>query len=419
MKHASVSRAWRPVRVSSNAWHSPEGVLAAFVFNLCLLVLPIAGAIALLVIARDHLYAYEYSEAGSRVISQRVERLNGELIQLDFDRQRQWDDLVAMELMGGDIHAARGFLLSASGMLPSRMGAAINRIANDGDATVELAALELLTPGTRARYESTVPLLSRRAASGAVQTRMPTQQVVLGDAQDFQLLARALLTDPESDTLQFILTGFSLNLAGEFSPREVNGAAALLAASRRANYPAEFDAEVSALFNHAVSIERFRSAALAGASGAEAGAYANVAAAFRVAVNPARATQAREALEQIGAMAEAVSPTAAADLISHAQRLRDLQRLRLLAQATGDRAAAAAKRLPRDGGLLSAARGQLTVNRDLAIALVFAFTALAGLIGIVSWKGYQAARRFLFGVEEEDYGAELVDLGGAGNWRPL
>lgn len=418
MKHAKVSRAWRPVRASHRSRHGLNGVLIAFAFNLCLFALPVAGAIALLIIARDHLYAYEYSDAGSRVISSRVERLNGDLIQLDFDRQRQWDDLVAMELMAGDTHAARGFLLSAGGMLPSRMGSAINRIASDGDGTVELAALELLTPGTRARYESTVPLLSRRAASGAAQTRL--QQVVLGDAQDFELMARSLLTDHNGDALQFILTGLSLNLAGEFTPREANGAAALLAASRRENYPAEFDAEISALFNEAVSMERFRTTAMAGAEVDDAGAFANAAAAFRVAVNPARATQAREALDQIGAMAEAVSPSAAADLVSHAQSIRDLPRLRLLAQATGDRAAAAAKRLPRDGDLLSAARGQLTLNRDLVIALTIVFAAFAGLLAIVLWNGWQASRRFFFGAtQEEDYESELVDLGGASNWRPL
>ena len=83
-----------------------------------------------MIIARDHLYAYEYSEAGARLIAARVEKLNADLIQLDFDRQRQWDDLVAMELMARDIAAARGFLLSARSMLPAaRPPSSINRCA--------------------------------------------------------------------------------------------------------------------------------------------------------------------------------------------------------------------------------------------------------------------------------------------------
>ncbi|HRO03682.1 MAG TPA: hypothetical protein PLS69_08795, partial [Terricaulis sp.] len=165
--------------------------MMAFAFNLCLFLLPLAAASAIAVISRDHLYAYEYSEAGARAVSSRVERMNSALIQLDFDRQRQWDDLVAMELMAGDVAAARGLLLSAPGMLPGRAANQVRREAgaNGDDAAIEAAALELLTPGTRSRYIATVPLLSRRAASGA--TERPQTQVVVGDERDFELMARA------------------------------------------------------------------------------------------------------------------------------------------------------------------------------------------------------------------------------------
>jgi hypothetical protein len=386
-----------------------------------MLVLPVAGAAALLVIARDQLYAYEYSQAGARAIGARVERLNGELIQLDFDRVGQWDDLVALELMAGDIPAARGFLLSGGGMLPARSANILNRSQNDAER--EVAALELLSPGTRARYESTVPLLSRRAASGTAERRLPGSEVTLGDTQDFELMARALLSEPETDTLQFVLTGFSLGLAGEAEPQLVHGAAALLLASRRPDYPTGLQADVNAVMSAAVPLDDFRRAALESVEGDAAGNYANSAAAFRAAVRPAAAAQARAMLLEIGAMADAISVSAAADLLMHAGAARDLARLRLLAQAAGDRAASAAKRLPRDGRLLEAARGELTINRDLAIALTAAALALAGLVAIVLFKLYQAARQLWRGAyaEEDDYGAELVDLGGIGanNWRPL
>jgi len=417
MKHAKVSTAWRPVR-AQNARSAPAGVLSALFFNVCLLVLPVACAIGVLVIGRDHLYAYEYSDAGARVISERVERLNGGLIQLDFDRYRQWDDLVAMELMAGDISAARGFLLSGGHMLPSRYANPINRVAGRGDAAVEAAALEILTPGTRARYESMVPLLSRRAETVAAQERAPGTSVPLGDAQDFELMARSLIAEPSTDALQFILTGFSLGLAGEFSARANDGAIALVAASRRPDYPPAFAEEISALLNEAMPIETFRSAALASAEPNNAGAFENAAAAFRASVNPLRATQAREALEQIGAMGEAISVPASVDLVTHATSLRDLPRLRLVAQAAGDRAAAAAKRLPRDGALLSTARGDLTMTRELAGILAIAGLALAGLIGVVCLKLYQLGRRIWLRMRDDEYGAELVDMG-ASNWRPL
>jgi len=398
----------------------------ALAFNICIFALPIASAAALLVIARDHLYAYEYSEAGARAIRARVERLNGNLIQLDFDRLRQWDDLVALELMAGDVAAARGFLLSGGGMLPNRMANILNRSGNDAER--EAAALELLSPGTRSRYEATVPLLSRRAASGAAEQRPPGADVAIGDAQDFELMARALLTEPETDTLQFLLTGVSLGLAGPTDARTRQGAAAILLASRRPDYPVGLQADVQDALNAAVPLDDFRVAALASADGEAAGEYANAAAAFRTAVRPAAMQQAREMLQEVGAMADAISIAAAADLLMHASSARDLPRLRLLAQTAGDRAAAAAKRLPRDGALLNASRGELTMNRDFAIALGAALAALLGLVAIVGLKVYQTTRDFWrrnYG-DEDDYSGELVDLGGslgsgigASNWRPL
>jgi hypothetical protein len=404
-------------------------VLIALAFNLCLVLLPVSGAFALLIVARDHLYDYEYSEAGARPIRARIERLNGDLIQLDFDRLRQWDDLVALELMGDDVEAARGFLLSGGGMLPDRMANLLNRSQNDAER--EAAALELLSPGTRSRYESLVPLLSRRSASGTPEQRV-REPVNLGDAQDFELMARALLTEPETDTLQFVLTGIGLGLTGEPDGRLMQGAAAVLAASRRPDYPVGLQQDIAAILNEAVPIDDFRAAALASSEGEAAGDYANAAAAFSAAVNRDAMDRARTMLHEIGAMSQAISVSAAADLMMHAGSARDLPRLRLLAQSAGDRAAAAAKRLPRDGRLLDAARGDLTMNRDLMIALGVALLALLGLIAIVAFKLYQAARPLWAGAygdgdadDEDDYGGELVDLGGniggvgASNWRPL
>lgn len=419
MKHTRVSSAWRPVRARA-AERAPQGVALALVFNLCLVVLAVAAALAVVVIGRDQLYAYEYSAAGARGIATRVARLNADLIQLDFDRTRQWDDLIAMELMAGDISAARGFLLSGGYMLPSREAGQLNRAGND--AAIEGAALEMLTPGTRARYEAVVPLLSRRAATADAEARAPGTSVPLGDEQDFALMARAIITEPQSDALQFILTGFSLGLAGEFSPTANDGAIALVAASRRPDYPPGFAAEMEALLNEAVSIEEFRSTALATAEQDQAAAYANAAAAFRAAVDPARAEQVRETLEAIGAMAEAIAVPAAADLLSHATRLQDVARLRLLAQAAGERAAAAAKRLPRDGRLLKAARGELTMTRELGMIVGVAALALLGLLSIVGFKIYLIARRVWLRMREENddhyAGGELIDIG-ASNWRPL
>ncbi len=104
-------------------------------------------------------------------------------------------------------------------------------------------------------------------------------------------------------------------------------------------------------------------------------------------------------------------------MLTHMSSLRDLPRMRLVAQAAGDRAAAAAKRLPRDGRLLDAARGQLTFTRDLVAFLAMAGAAFAGLILILLWKAFQTARRAWLRLYDDDYGGELVDV--SNNWSPL
>lgn len=383
-------------------------MLSALAFNICLVLLPLAAAAALIVINRDQLFAYEYSAAGARAISARVARLNGDLIQLDFDRQRQWDDLVSMELSEGDPAAARGFLLSAEGMLPRR---SVSVLANaDNDAELERAALVLLTPATRARYEANVPMLSSRAT--------PTPpDAPLGDRQDFELMAHALMEDPQTDPLQFVLTGFTLGLAGDMGPRRTLGAIALLTASRRDDYPVGLAAEIGDLFAAAAPVGDFRAAALAGANDRNPSSFDIAGPAFSATLNAADTARAREVLDTIGAIAEATSPSAATAMLTHASTLQDLQRLRLLAQATGDRVAAAAKRLPRDGSLLAAARGELSMTRDLLLALVVAGAALIGLIGLVFAKLFRAAMGYLKPAEDE-YSHELVDLS-TSNFRPL
>ncbi len=418
MKHTRVTSAWRPVRAQRSRRRGLDGALSALAFNICLLLLPLAGAAALIVIARDNLYAYEFSDEAARAVAQRVARLNGELIQVDFDRQNQWDSLVDMELRANDMHAARGFLLSGAGMLPRRAAQVLNQ-TDANDAELEIAALQLLTPSTRARYQDAGPLLSQRDATTA------TPAPAAASPEDFELLARALLAEPETDTLQFVLTGFSLGLAGDLSPDMALGIEALRDASRREDFPQGLSGEIHALFETALPLTVFRDAARARAPNtAGAGAYANASAAFSEVATPERAARARAFLDQLGGISRATSRAGAAALLTHATTLRDLPRLSLLANAAGDRAVAAAKRLPRDGRLVGAARGQLTVTQDLMATLVLAGAALFGLVLIVMIKAVQGAlgavRRFR-AENDEDYeygGGQLVEIS-TNNWRPL
>lgn len=386
----------------------------AFVFNLCLFMAPLAGACALLVIARDQLYTYEFSQRTARDVALHVARLNGELIQIDFDRQNQWDALIAMELQANDWQAARGFLLSGGGMLPRRSANVLNRAADATDAELELAAMQFLNLSTRQRYQE--------MAEQRRQTALTDPP--LGDLADFRLLAQAMLDAPENSALQFILTGYALGLAGELSPRMAHGAGALLDASRRQDYPETLGAEIDALLAASIPYERYVQSAR---DNADERRGVNYEAAFRAAVSPADSARVRALLDDIGAISQATSRRSAAIMLTHARSTRDLPRLRLIAEAAGDRAFAAAKRLPRDGRLLTAARGELRMNRDLAIALGAAAIALAGLVAVVIAKIVQAAlnawRAFANPHDDDDgvhdHLAELIDLGRGQTWRPL
>ncbi|MBK6703328.1 MAG: hypothetical protein IPG56_05845 [Caulobacteraceae bacterium] len=161
-------------------------------------------------------------------------------------------------------------------------------------------------------------------------------------------MARALLADPETDPLQFVLTGFSLGLAGDMSARMNEGAAALVAATRREDFPEDLSAELHALLAQAMPIENFRTAARVSAE--ERGSpsdFDNASVAFAASINPEVAARTRALLAEIGDISAATSAAGAATLLTHASTTGDFARLRLFAQTAGDRAAAAAKRLPR------------------------------------------------------------------------
>jgi hypothetical protein len=307
-------------------------------------------------------------------------------------------------------------------MLPPRSGDVLRRAAAEGagDAAIEVAALQLLLPGTRERYQANVQLLSLRPTSTPTE---PT--ATLGDPRDFELMARALLAEPETDPLQFVLTGFSLGLGGDMSERMNAGAVALLAATRREDFPSSLASEVHALLAQAMPIETFQTAAQVSAEeGGAPGDFDNASVAFAASINPEAAARVRAALAELGDISAATSNTAAAAIITHASAIADFPRLRLLAQTAGDRAAAAAKRLPRDGRLLLAARGELQFNRDLTLAVAAMALALAGLVLAVLFKLFQAARtgvRRLNHEDEDDDGyedSELLEIS-TNNWRPL
>lgn len=411
MAGAGPNRGWRPH--AAKRGRSAGGPWSAFLFNVSLVLFAAASAGAFYIVSTDRLYQFEYSPTIAAKVRARIERQAGEVIQIDFDRRRQWDDLIAMELMNGDIAAARGFLLSARAMLsPGDANMLSRELRRDADdAEVELAALELLTPGTRARYESTVPLLSRRAATTDTAPPPAPRFNVLGDERDFELLASAMLADPDSDALHFVLTGLGLGLGGEMTPRMAAGASALVAASRRTDFADRFAEEIGAAITAAAPLDRFRTEARSraeAAEGAEAASFTVASAAFRSAVDRDAFARATAILDELGAISEATSPAAAALMITHARSMRDLPRLRLVAEAAGDRAAAAAKRAARDGALPRAAEGTLHFSNKLIGALALAGLAALAMAFSVFATSFSAVRTVWQNLRDAERDDELV-----------
>jgi hypothetical protein len=185
-----------------------------------------------------------------------------------------------------------------------------------------------------------------------------------------------------------------------------------MTAARREDYPQNFGLQMQALIDASLHTEDFRRTAMTRAQGEDAGAFAISAPAFAATLDAARLEALKGALDRIGAMSAASSRNGAVALLTHAQSLRDIPRLLLIAQASRDRAAAAAKRLPRDGRLLTAAHGDLKMSRDLAIAFTVAGIALLGAVLSAFLVVFRIARRIFARMRDDDYAGELIDMGG-------
>jgi hypothetical protein len=197
----------------------------------------------------------------------------------------------------------------------------------------------------------------------------------------------------------------------------------LLAATRREDFPEQLSEELRALLAEAMPVETFRTAArLSAEERGQPGDFDNASVAFAASVNQAAAARVRALLAEIGDISAATSSLAAQTLLTHASVTGDFTRLRLLALTAGDRAAAAAKRLPRDGRLLLAARGELAFNRSLTIAVAAMALAILGMLLMILLKTFEGARdgiRRLNHEDEPEYeDSELLEIS-TNNWRPL
>jgi hypothetical protein len=386
----------RPRRRRGNASRIALGALTGLVFNISLIALPFMGAALWQTVSSGNLIDYAPSPATRGATQRALKAEAARFVRAGEDRRMTWNNLIARELGEGDIAAARGFALSAPAILRGSDSAQIQRLvpANGSDRDYLNAAIPLIEPSyARQRFRSVI-------GSGE-----NTAFDMLGDAQETAAIAQRWRNGESVDYVLFALGGATLG-APDAAPDDVRlGASVLKIAKNGARlspeYAARLDAEVAA----AVPPDRLRSELDAIFQNREniVDEGAAAALAFVRARQPEAWSRLADDLRQIGAMARATSPPGAAQLLAHARTSRDLERLRLLADATGERAVAVAKRSP-DRLILKSARGAIRWTDDLIADIGWTLLATLGLLLTTHAAVFGALRQAWDRGETEDHG---------------
>ncbi len=351
-----------------------NGALSAALINLCLVGLPFAAAPIAREIAAGAFVSYIATPAALTATRAALEREAAHLLAPGMERRRAWEELIARELREGDPRAARGFALMAPALLGPADGARLDAAlrADADDAARAAAAARLLSNETRQPFaEATRHMATTTRDDLAVRLALDTERA-------FAEHARAWHSGRDSDDLAFVLAGIVTALGEHAPPRVALGASVLIDARRAARLRPGLAAHLSRAAARAAPVETLRRAmdeALADPDALTRGGRLT-AQAFRASLDPVAYGAFAEELAVIGDIARATSPRGAVRLLAHARDGRDLPRLRLIAQAGGDRATAFAKRWDGAPPLAELARGTTIWTR----ARVHAVGALIALV---------------------------------------
>jgi hypothetical protein len=350
-------------------------------FNLALLGLP--AGLVMLVLAMDGVALTHFETTPQALIQARqgVERAAGALVPRDLDRARALDFLVAREVTAGDADAARGLLLSAGAIMPGPDSARLYQrlLVNHTDDDVEAAALRFLEPTVAEGYLRIRGGRPSASGNGAAL-------FLVGDDRELAQTARRWLELGGEDVTALTLSALSVVDFGldPDSAASLRAGASLLKSARSAGrvspaLAARLSAEMAAITPPA--LVRINLASAFAAPGALADEGAAVAQAMRVSVSAGPFQRFVRQVGELRAVALATSPAGALYLIAHAQSPADFPRLRLLAEAGRERAAAVAKRTPITAALLDAAPATWRAPPGVVGAVGFIFACLLVLLG--------------------------------------
>jgi len=372
--------------------------LTALVFNLSLVALPFMAAALYQTVSSGNLIDYTPTKATK---ASTLRALNAEASRFGRpgeDRKLTWNNLIAREMGEGDVAAARGFALIAPALLRGGDAAKIARQApaTGGDHAYLEAAVPLIEPSyARQRFRS---LINAGAGSASFD--------VLGDANETAASALRWRSGEAVDYMLFALGGATLGAPDAPTDDLRLGASVVKIAKNGARLSPEFAAALDAEVAAAIPAEKLRSELDAVFQNREniVDEGAAAALAFHRAKEPEAWSRLADDLRLIGAAARATSPLGAAQLLGHARTSRDLERLRLLAEATGERAVAVGKRTP-DRLVLKSARGAIRWTDRLISDIGWTLLAALGLLHSTHVAMLGALRREWEGADDGGEGA--------------
>jgi hypothetical protein len=368
-----------------------------------LFALPLAAGNAWQALQNADVYSYETTPQSRGETRRALEQAAASVMPESAERKSFWSGLIQREIDEGDFVAARGFLLSARTMLPPEDAARLNAQLGDADndKAREKFALIFVDDAVRRQYQSGASPL----ASAPGQSNFS----VLGDMTDISTQSARWLAGEPVDVFILSLSGAGVALAADDKNSAVRaGASVVKTAKRSGKLSAAFSNHIERLVRAALPPQQLKQALEKGFSNAKPGDEpAAVAKAFQASVDPAGFKALEAQLADIKALADAVGPSGAVQLLSQAEDAKDVTRLRLIAEAGGARSVAVAKRAP--ARLLESAKGALQLSNRLMIDIglfigalvVIALSFLITLGGalLAEWRhGHQDEDE-----DEEDY----------------
>ena len=399
------------------------GWMQAVVFNAMLILLPVTGA---KVLGAAFSGAAFSDSPGIEAIDQTRKNMDDAFASFaprnPGDRYEFWYDVVDRELSERDVAAAHGFLLAAPQMLDRQevkelMVAADAERQARADDRLTAAALRKLPTAIGLKYEEAQvseqvvdvqaglvePDVVAESPSPAVEAVDPGVEIATGRAASdsrFRLLGtfQDLADNSErwvrggrmdSMTLKITAIGLLEAETGDgLSDTNIRAASILKSAMRAGRLTDDFKAYMTARVNAALPDSALRPAleTALGELATNEVRTERVKAAFIEALDPRGLQRLEGDLEQIDRIGTLTSPGAAVTLIEQVEDSSDLRRVRLIAEAGGDRAVALVKQSG-DAALRIADTG---VRWTLEMVLqVMGMTAAALALIFVTWSTFR------------------------------